>query len=325
MRWLRHPLLHFAVGGTLLFAAARVVRHDDATEQNPPVVITAGEIATLRAAYTRETGLEPNAADEVALIERALDEELLFRAAVAHGLDRDRSVRAWLIEQMRILSEDASSDDEALYARAVALGLDRKDLVVRRILVQKMRLLAARAGEEDVGDETLRAFYDRHRDDYRAPDRISGWHVYLASERGVAAEELGAASRAGHLSVAGVVSRGDPFPQPPRLVNQSRQQLVKLFGATVADEIAAAPLDTWIGPLRSPLGLHLFWIERRDEAAAPAFAAVRGQMLAAWRQERRAQRLNDLLRELRRRQPLQVDSNAWQRARAATADASYSG
>lgn len=318
MRWLRLPLLHFLVGGVLLFAIVRLVRSDAGRQApNAPVVITAAEIATMRDAYSRETGLQPTAADEVALVERALDEELLFRAALARGLDRDRSIRTWLIEQMRILSDDAASDDDSLYGRARALGLDRKDLVVRRILVQKMRLLAARAGEDEVTEATLRAYYDRHRDDYRAPDRLSVWHIYLASARAADAMPLLASARAGELPPAVAARRGDPFPQPPHLVDQSRQQLVKLFGAAVADQLLAAPTGIWIGPLRSPLGVHLFWIEGRAAGAAAPFETVRGRVLEAWRETHRAQRLAALLRALREAQPLQVESAAWRERRGA--------
>ncbi|MBX3027808.1 peptidyl-prolyl cis-trans isomerase [bacterium] len=312
MRCLRLPLLHFLLGGVLLFGIARAVRSDAGRDSlRSPVVITAAEIATMRDAYTRETGLQPTAADEAALVDRAVDEELLFRAALARGLDRDRSVRSWLIEQMRILTDDDVSDDDGLYARARALGLDRKDLVVRRIVVQKMRLLAARAGEDAVSEQTLRAFYDRHRDDYRAPDRVSVWHLYVAAARADDAAPLFARARAGALSPAAAVRHGDPFPQPPHLVDQSRQQLVKLFGAAVADAILAAPSGSWVGPLRSPLGVHLFWIEGLVAGAAPPFEAVRGRVLAAWRQEHRAERLTELLRALRDAQPLQVESTAW--------------
>src|SRR5205823_3841908 len=116
--------------------------------------------------YTRDTGLEPTPADEVALVGKAIEEELLFREALARDLDQhDRSARNWLVEQMRILSDDTSDDPDRLYARARALGLDRTDLVVRRILVQKMRLLAARTGEQPPGDADLAAFYADHRDE----------------------------------------------------------------------------------------------------------------------------------------------------------------
>ena len=317
VRWLRLPLLHFLVGGALLFGLLRVARPsaDAADQGGPPVVITAADIATMRDAYGRESGLPPTTDDEVALVDRAIDEELLFREAIARGLDRDRSVHHWLVEQMRILTDDAGTDEDALYSRAVALGLDRKDLVVRRILVQKMRLLAAREGEGDVDDATLRDYYTRHRDAYRAPARLTAWHVYLTADRADAATALLAAARAGEVDGPGAADRGDPFPQPPHLVAQSPQQLSKLFGADVAAHLLAAPAQSWVGPLRSPLGTHLFWIESSELAAAPNLAAVRGRVLEAWRQERRAQRLAQLLRALRERQPLQIESAAW-RARS---------
>ena len=56
---------------------------------------------------------------------------------------------------MRVLSDDGRADAEGLYARARALGLDRTDLVVRRILVQKMRLLAARTDEHPPSTDAL--------------------------------------------------------------------------------------------------------------------------------------------------------------------------
>jgi hypothetical protein len=309
MRWLRLPLLHFVAGGVLLFVAVRALRSGAGAA--PPLVITAAEVATMRDAYARATGLQPTAADEAALVDRALDEELLFRAALARGLDRDRSVRAWLIEQMRVLSDDHTTDDETLYARALALGLDRKDLVVRRILVQKMRLLAARAGEDALDDATLRAYYAAHRDAYRAPQRVSAWHVYLAPSRAAEAEPLLASARRGELTAAAAARRGDPFPQAAHLAQSSRQQLAKLFGAEIADQLLAAPAESWVGPLRSPLGVHLFWIEERTQAAAPPFEVVRGRVAEACRQERRAQRLAALLRALRAAQPLHIESAAW--------------
>src|SRR5207245_10447592 len=116
-----------------------------------------------------------------ALVEKAIEEELLVREALARGLDRnDRSVRNWLVEQMRVLSDDTTDDSDRLYARARVLGLDRTDLVVRRILVQKMRLLAARTGERPPSDADLEALYADHRNEYRPPARVTFWHVFLA-------------------------------------------------------------------------------------------------------------------------------------------------
>src|SRR6266404_3862281 len=165
MRWLQAPLLHFLAGGAALFWWVH-----GANPPTAPVVVTARDVSRLRLDYTRETGLEPTSADEAALVEKAIEEELLVREALARGLDRnDRSVRNWLVEQMRVLSDDTTDDSDRLYARARVLGLDRTDLVVRRILVQKMRLLAARTGERPPSDADLEVFYADHRNEYRPP------------------------------------------------------------------------------------------------------------------------------------------------------------
>src|SRR5204863_8312894 len=127
-----------------------------------------------------QRGVEPTPAGETAPRERATEEELLVREALPRGVDRnDRSVPNWLGEQMRVLSDGTTDDSDRLYARARVLGLGRTDLVVRRILVQKMRLLAARTGERRPSDADLDAFYADHRNEYRPPDRVTFWHIFV--------------------------------------------------------------------------------------------------------------------------------------------------
>jgi hypothetical protein len=316
MRWLRTPLLHFVAGGAALFAAIHGTSPSRPVAE--PVVVTAGDVARLRSDYTRETGLEPTRDDEAALVDKAVREELLFREALSRGLDRnDRSVRNWLVEQMRVLSDDGREDPEHLYARARTLGLDRTDLVVRRILVQKMRLLAARTDERPPSTEELAAFYAAHRDEYRTPDRLTFWHVFVSSDaHGSAlareAQVLLATLRSAGRPPAGAVAAGDPFAAPAHVVAQSSAQIAKVFGADFAAAIARGDLNAWTGPVASPYGLHLVWIERRDAGDAPSLESVRGRVLERWHDAERARRLVVLIDELERRYPLQVESSAWQ-------------
>jgi hypothetical protein len=316
MRVLRAPLLHFLAGGAILFYVAR---------QSPPlapVVLSAGDVTRLRVDYTRDTGLEATAADEVALIDKAIYEELLFREAVARGLNKnDRSIHNWLVEQMRVLSDDADADTDRLYARAVELGLDRTDLVVRRILVQKIRLLAARTHERPPSDAELTAFYDTHRDEYRPPDRVTFWHVFLASSaHGAAAaddaEALLARVRREALPPDALAREGDSFPVPPRVRGQSPAQLERLFGGAFAAAITQAETTAWVGPVPSPYGVHLVWIEAREPGEPPPLAAVRERVLERWQDEHRTRRVAELLDALARRYPLRIESDAWRERRA---------
>jgi len=334
---LRFPLLQFLLLGAIAFRVvhgphpfAAVARREAAG----PVVVTAAQVARMREDYAQETGLAPDEDDEAALIDRWIDEELLHREAQARGLDRnDRSVRAWLVEQARVLEDEAAgrpgppggapgvrAEDSALYERALDLGLDRKDLVVRRIIVQKMRLLASRAGEENVTDEELRAFHAAHADDFRSPTRVTLRQVFFGSAGGgagarVAAEALLRDLRSRRVADDEVLDRGETFAAPPRLVAQSPRQLEKLFGAEFTREIERAPIGTWSGPFASSAGLHLVLVEERDGPSLPSLESVRGRVLESWRERRRTERLAAFVRDLRARQPIEVESEAW-RARA---------
>jgi hypothetical protein len=321
MRFLRSPLLHFLVGGAVLLRLSNGLSSSN-VHWAAPIVLTAADVERLRSEYTRETGLDPTANDEVALVDKAIGEELLFREAVARGLDRnDRSIRTWLIEQMEVLSEHENADPEALYARARALGLDRTDLVVRRILVQKMRLLAARTGERGPSEEQLRSFYADHRDDYAAPPLVSLWHVFFASATHGAATFDDARARLVDLRnrerAPGEAAReSDSFTVPAHLVAQTPAQIEKLFGPRFAAEIGAAGAQTWIGPVASAYGAHLVWIERREPGAPPPFEAVRERLLERWQSEQRKRRVAALMRDLEARYPLRIESAAWQSRRA---------
>jgi hypothetical protein len=315
MRWLRAPLLHFVAGGFALFCVTH--RWPAATPAAAPVVLTAADVERLRADYTRDTGFEPTAADEAALVEKAIEEELLVREAVARGLDRhDRSVRNWLVEQMRVLSEDAGADPERLYEQARGLGLDRSDVVVRRILVQKMRLLAARLDERPPDADTLAAYYAAHRDEYRPADAVSFWHVFVSSDaRGPAMEPdatalLASLRGTGRPPVAPMAG-GDAFPAPAHVVGRTAAQVATVFGPAFADALAHVEIGAWVGPIASAYGVHLVWVERREAGAPPALDAVRGRVVERWQAEQRAVRVGGLLRELADRYPMQIESRAW--------------
>jgi hypothetical protein len=179
--------------------------------------------------------------------------------------------------------------------------------VVRRILVQKMRLLASRTGERPPSDAELAAFYAEHREDYRPPDRITFWHVF--AHRG--AEAVLARARA--EAPADAVLHGDSFAFPAR-----RRAVGGAGGEGLRRGLAQTVVRAETGvdrPLPSPY-LHLVWVETREPGTPPPLAAVRERLVERWQDEQRGLRVTAMLRGLERRYPLRVESAAWRGRRA---------
>ena len=179
-----------------------------------------------------------------------------------------------------------------------------------------MRLLAARTGERPPSDADLEAFYADHRNEYRPPDRVTFWHVFLASSAHGSSTLSDAEARLTRLrrqadSPEEAVRLGDSFSVPPHVIAESPSRLEKLFGAEFAMAVQRAETRTWIGPVPSPYGMHLVWIEAREPGTPPPFAAVRDRVLERWQDEDRTRRAAELLRDLARRYPLRVESAAW--------------
>jgi hypothetical protein len=308
-RLLRSPALHFAVLGAALFVLERRVWPPFAPEPSVEVVIPATRIAASERRFARDTGRLPTADERTALVEQAVDEELLYREALARALDRDdRSIRGHLAEKMRFLdpaSDTDAADAPALASHAVALGLDRSDAFVRRVLVEKMRLLARFESEEDEPDDAALAAYMAERPErWRLPARATLQHVFLRDADAGRAAALLVRLRSGSADSSRV---GDPFHAGPVVSDAARPGLASLFGEAIAAHAFSGPPGEWTGPLPSPWGAHLVRIVTRTDAALPAVADVRAQLVLSWREERRDAREQGAMAELRRRWRVRVE------------------
>lgn len=300
MSLVRQPALHFIVIGVALFLWQR----------QPPAPVTlalsAARVAQLRADLARQTGAAPRADQEAALVAHELDLEILYREALARGLDRgDPSIRRRLADKMRFLSDDGEDrqDEDAAYRQALALGLDRDDAIVRRALTEKMRLMARRAIPQAAPTETaLQDYLDRHADQYRQPARIRFSQVFLSRALRGSAAAHDATVLLDTLRSATPPTRarlGDPLPVASRSGFMTAREVEKLFGPDFATQVMAVEPGNWTGPLTSAYGLHLVRIEAREPGQVPALAQVRQQVEQAFRIEQGEQAYGQFIRQLR--------------------------
>ena len=204
-------------------------------------------------------------------------------------------------EELGRLVEDFVRE-EVLYREALALGLDLADLVVRRRLVQKMEVLAL-ADSAPIGDAAVTDYFLAHRDDYRLPETISFTHVFFsaAARGGRAAEDARAAltglRRAEMVTAAGL---GDPPVVASPVTAATRRQVADRSGGEFADAVFALERGAWDGPVASAYGQHLVLVTEHAGGRLPELAEVSGRVAADLDAERRAGAVDAMYARLRR-------------------------
>jgi hypothetical protein len=314
--WLRAPAVHFALIGALLFAVSSALRPApvDAPVERTPIVVSGAQVEQLIANFERSTGLRAGPLDARALVERQIDDEVLFREARAHGLDRDDSGVQWrLIEKMTFLSDHEAPSGDNLLGEAIGLGLDQEDPIVRRILVEKMRLALAHAGsQQQPTDAELGAYLEAHRDRFMQPARVRFSHLLLSRDRRPTSLAQDAAALLATLRRDGVpperaTKLGDPFALPTSSWSVAERELADRLGPAFAGAVATLEPGSWSEPIASPFGLHLVWVHERVPERLPPLAEVRGPILYGLLAERRAAALEQGVRRLRSQYTVQVE------------------
>jgi hypothetical protein len=303
---LRAPALHFAAIGALLFALTSARERAVTLEVvREPIAVSAAQVEALVASYERRAG-RPASTDEVrALVEAEVEEEVLFREALTHGLDRNDKGVAWrLVEKMTFLSDHDAPGDASLLEQATGLGLAEGDPIVRRIVVEKMRIALRSVARETPSDAELQAWVERHRERFEQPGRVVLSQAVLTRDRrgdafAADAAALSAALRGSAAPAEEGVQHSDPTAFPTRAWALSDDEVAGRFGAAFAQAMAALPAGRWSAPIESPYGLHVVLVHERSRGGLPPLDAVRSRALLGYVAERRAEALREGVARLR--------------------------
>jgi parvulin-like peptidyl-prolyl isomerase len=312
-RWLRSPIVHFVILGGILFAGRTAWERQSPDPQlaRSPIVLSGSQIEQLQRNFEQRWGMPPSDEQGQVLIQQAIDDEILYQEARRLRLDaKDHSVRLRLIQKMQAISPNFSQNEEELYGQALALGLE-DDVVIRRLLRQKMRLLL----EEDPyppSHQEVQAYVERHRDHFMQPATVTFSHIFLSARgRGDRlakdAEHALRRLRSQFIRPDAISGLSDPFPLGPQLRGRSHSELARYFGARFADQIFALTSAKWSGPIASPFGLHLVWVHERVSENLPSLDTVWQQASYALLEERAARRRVQGLERLRRLYEIRIE------------------
>jgi PPIC-type PPIASE domain len=269
-RLVREPLVHFLLLGGLLFGAWYAFNDQAPISDANRIVLDEAQVASLAASFQR-TWLRLPTHEELA------------------GLVKDRI------------------KEEILYREALALGLDRDDQVIRRRLRQKMEFLSTDLTEPGPPSEAqLQAYLDAHSDRFRTSGRLSFTQVYLKEDGQEQATAL-LQRLAGHPpSELALEKLGDASLLPATLQQADQAETGRVFGQGFAEALSAAPSGRWSGPYVSPYGLHLVYVSERLPTQEPKLSDVRTAVEREWQAEQQRHANARFYQALRERYNVEV-------------------
>ncbi|MCA6118154.1 peptidyl-prolyl cis-trans isomerase [Bradyrhizobium sp. WSM 1738] len=258
-RLANEPLLHFLVVGLILFVVYDRLHPDlEAKSESNRIVLTPADFEQLGVTWLAQGRAPPTPAEMQSLIELKVREEVLYR-------------------------------------EALALGLDKNDTIVKRRLAQKMEFLAEGASiDSDPSTDMLRAWFKDNPQRFSLPPRVSFRHVYFSPDQhGERSREAAAkameqlAGRPGDFQDAAAL--GDPFMDRDYYGDRSAEDMAKLFGSNFAREVAGLKPGRWHGPIESGYGWHLVFIDTSVPSRVPDFEEIEPEIKAEWIEDQRAQ------------------------------------
>ncbi len=323
---LRWPPLHFALVGALLFAGESALRVGEppAADERLRIEVTDRHVRALVAQHERRVGQSADPATVRVLVDRFVEEEILYREALRLGLASDNpAVVLRLRQKLEFLDEEHADgmEDEAVLREAAALGLADDDVVLRNMFIRNMRFLLARAGARPPTETELESHLQQNAEDFRAQARVSWRHLLLAKTdlgeaRRAAADALLERLRSEGLRPERTTELGDPFSGGHGFRGMTRQRIATRFGNDFADAVLALPDGGWSDPIASPFGLHLVWVEQHAPERVPGLEEVRERVILSWRREQRETHLARALAALRARYDVVVADGSTTEARS---------
>jgi len=255
-RLVREPLLQFLALGLLLFIGYQAL-HRTAGPRPGRIELTADDLRQIDLAWVAQGRPAPTPEQMQALVDGRVREEILYR-------------------------------------EALALGLDKDDAIVRRRMAQKMEFLFedVAALREPTADE-LQTWFQNNAERFTRPARATFRHLYFSPDRrGANAREDAARALA---KIAGkpmdapeATALADPFMFQDYYGDRMPEDIGKLFGPVFASALFAVAPGAWAGPIESGYGWHIVWVDAMTPPRVPAFEEVERDVKTAWLEDRRA-------------------------------------
>ena len=271
-KWIKEPLAHFLGIGALLFVIHSLVSGPSSPDTDKTIRISPGDIRRLTAAWEMQWRRPPSRDELANLVNEHVREEILYREALAMGLDQD-------------------------------------DSIVRRRLAQKMQFLSEdTAASEEPSDTDIEQFFQNNRKQFETPAQATFTHSYFSPDKRGRQARADAEKALAAISAGGAAPPGDRFMLQSHYAKRTPEHVAGLFGSAFAEGLFDLSTGSWQGPLESGYGIHLVRVEEKTEAVAPALEDILSKVRTAWSDDHRRKANDRLYERLREDYEVEIDS-----------------
>jgi hypothetical protein len=257
MKFLRLPLVQFVLVGIGIYLIYAFVAKQNEEQEDTTIVVSAQQVALLESTWQQRWMRAPTPEELEGQIQQVVQENMLYR-------------------------------------EAVAMGLDKNDPVIRRQLAMKLeRLVQDLVMGVEPTDEELKAYFETNKADYAEPERITLTQIFFdPDKRGDAtltdAEALKLKLQALENPAEDSAEMGDSFMLQRYFPERSQLEISKVLGGGFSESVFKLSEGEWHGPVLSGYGVHLVYIHARVQAPPPSFEFVKDRVRNDYQAQKRS-------------------------------------
>ena len=273
---IKEPLIHFLFIGAVLFVLFGLVGEDDTGPSNR-IEVTQADVDRLVATWQRRWNRLPTPGELNNLVESYVREEILYREAVAMGLEKDDSVvRRRMAQKVEFLFKDISTPPEPI-------------------------------------DADLQAYLEKNPEKFSTPARYNFSHIYLSvdkrGDKAMADAQQLLSQLQSETNQRDPTQFSDLFMFDYYFVDITDFEVTRIFGEAFTKQLAALKTGEWQGPVDSGYGIHLVKVEKRIESSLPPLEEVRDKVKTEYIAELQREANQKFYQSLRERYEVVVESN----------------
>lgn len=274
IKWLKEPLFHFLVIGIGVFFLYEVTSTNKPQDEVKLIEVNKARANRMVTLWEKRWNRLPSKEEFNALVEQYINEEVLYR-------------------------------------EALAMGLDNNDPVVRRRMAQKVKFISNDIITiETPSEKVLQNYLDTHASRYQLEGSMSFQHIYFNPSKHDSAMESEAKILLSKLleksNSINMKSLGDSFLHGTNFTDIKVFEINRLFGKDFTKELFEKPVGKWLGPLVSGYGLHLVKIDLKIPTKTASLKIAKSSVLEDWINDERKKFNNIFLSNLRKQYNIKI-------------------